>query len=149
MQRRSARAALPALLGRDDGASLTAPCRPEPRPSSPALSCCLRPAEHSRGVLRFVRLRTGLIGRSMSLLQVGLRGIQPVAKRIGSLFRPIYSDLGSFPACLGPIRPISLSLDGLLGLIFPDLRLFRPDFRSISALFGLVRSFVGGSKSNL
>ena len=96
-----------------------------------------------------MRLRAGLIGRSVGLLQLGLRGVQPVAERIGGLFRPIYSDLGSFPACLGPIRPISLSLDGLLGLIFPGLRLFRPDFRSISALFGLVRSFVGGSKSHL
>ncbi len=96
-----------------------------------------------------MRLRTGLIGRSMSLLQVGLRGIQPVAKRIGSLFRPLHSDLGSFPACLGPIRPISLSLDGLLGLIGPSFGVFRPDLRSICALFGLVRSFVGGSKSHL
>ena len=108
-----------------------------------------RPAEHGRGVLRFVRLRAGLISRSMCLLQLGLRGVQSVAERIGGLFSPICPGLGSFPACLGPIRPISLHLDGLLGLIFPGLRLFRPDFRSISALFGLVRSFVGGSKSNL
>ena len=104
---------------------------------------------HGRGVLRFVRLRAGLIGRSMGLVQLGLRGVQPVAEHVGGLFRPICPVLGSFPACLGPICPISLHLDGLLGLIFPGLRLFRPDFRSICALFGLVRSFVGGGKSNL
>ena len=96
-----------------------------------------------------MRLRAGLIGRSMGLLQLGLRGVQPVAERIGSLFRSIYSDLGSFPACLGPIRPVSLHLNGLLGLIGPSLGLFRPNLRSICALLGLVRSFVGGSKSHL
>ncbi len=48
--------------------SLTAPCCPESRPSPPALPCCLRPAEHGRRVLRFVRLRAGLIGRGMCLL---------------------------------------------------------------------------------
>ena len=96
-----------------------------------------------------MRLRSGLISRSMCLLQFGLRGVQPVTEPVGGLFSPIGPRLGSFAACLGPIRPVSLHLNGLLGLIFPGLRLFRPGFRSISALFGLVRSFVGGSKSNL
>jgi hypothetical protein len=77
-----------------------------------------------------VRLRAGLIGRGMCLLQFGLRGVQSVAERIGGLFRPIYSDLGSFPACLGPIRPVSLHLDSLLGLIGPSLGLFCPNLRS-------------------
>jgi hypothetical protein len=96
-----------------------------------------------------VRLRSGLIGRSVGLLEFGLRGVQSVAERIGGLFRPIYSDLGSFPACLGPICPVSLHLNGLLGLIGPSLGLFRPNLRPICALLGLVRSFVGGGKSHL
>ena len=129
--------------------SFPPPRRPKPRPSPPALSCSFRPAEHGRRVLRFVRLRAGLIGRSLGLLQLGLRGVQSVAERIGGLFRPIYSYLGSFPACLGPIRPVSLHLNGLLGLIGPGFGLFRPNFRSICALFSLVRSFIGGSKGHL
>jgi hypothetical protein len=86
-----------------------------------------------------VRLRAGLIGRSMGLLQLGLRRVQPVTERISGLFRPICPGLDSFPARLGPICPISLHLDGLLGLIGSGLGLFRPDFRSICPLFGLLR----------
>jgi len=69
-------------------------------------------------------------------------------EQVDQLFA-IYSDLGSFPACLGPICPVSLHLNGLLGLIGPSLGLFRPNLRPICALLGLVRSFVGGGKSHL
>jgi hypothetical protein len=63
-------------------------CRPEPGPSPlPLPRGFPGPAEHGRGVLRFVRLRTGLIGRSMGLVQLGLRAIQPVAEHIGGSAR--------------------------------------------------------------
>jgi hypothetical protein len=53
------------------------------------------PAEHGRSVLRFVRLCAGLIGRSMGLLDLGLRGVQPVMEHVGGLFSPICPGLGT------------------------------------------------------
>jgi hypothetical protein len=47
----------------------------------------------------------GLIDRSMSLLQLGLRGVQPVTENVSGLFSPICPGLGSFPPFLGPICP--------------------------------------------
>ena len=121
---------------RDDGALIDramppgvapiAPCPPVlsppsgARPQRPALRAPARGLDRSRHVLAVVRPAWRLIVR-------------------GAHRRPVPPDLlgfGSFPACLGPIRPVSLHLDGLLGVIGPSLGLFRPNLRSICTLLG-------------